>query len=97
MSLNFDQKYILREPVVFKKEDDGGFLFDPESGRLKYVNRTATTILDWIDGKTDLDGLLQALQHHYPDTAVETLRDDLAEFFQDLIANHFVSPAPPAK
>ena len=91
MNPNFDQAYALRDSIVFKKEDDGGFLFDPYSGNLKYVNRAAQSILEQIDGRRSLNRILQDLQRRYPDIPADTLREDLKRFFRELIANGFVT------
>lgn len=97
MNLDFDQIYVLRHSVIFKKEDDGGFLFDPENGNLKYVNRTAQAILEQIDGRSDLHQIVRGLQRRYPDKTTAALRNDLADFFRELIANDFVAPLAATK
>jgi hypothetical protein len=97
MKLDFDQIYTLHESVIFKKEDDGGFLFDPENGNLKYVNRTARAILEQIDGRSDLHQMVRGLQRRYPDQTTAALCKDVVDFFRELMANDFVAPLDATK
>ena len=97
MNLDFNQIYILRESVIFKQEGDGGFLFDPENGNLKYVNRTARIILEQADGRSDLHQMVRGLQRRYPDETTAALRNDVVDFFRELIANDFVAPLDTTK
>ena len=43
------EKFHLKNELVFREEEEGGFLFDPFTGTLKCINKTAVFILKAIE------------------------------------------------
>jgi len=70
--------------TVYREEGDGGFLLDPDSGLLRFMNRTAREIYLMLDGHNDLDAIVARLKKHYPDVREASLRHDAASILQEM-------------
>ena len=88
--MNPDRTYQLKREIVFKTEGDGGFLFDPRTGNLKYLNATAKEILLLLDGRNDVGGIVRRVEHLYADVSQKTIADDVSRFLNDLESNRFI-------
>ncbi|WP_409525499.1 pyrroloquinoline quinone biosynthesis peptide chaperone PqqD [Nitrincola sp. MINF-07-Sa-05] len=72
--------------LQWEAAQDAWVLLYPE-GMVK-LNATAAAILNHVDGKRSLAGIVQALQNDYPQA--EGLIDDVAAFMQEAHANNWV-------
>ena len=83
-------RYDRNRDIVFREEDEGAFLFDPDSGNLKYLNLTGKETFSMLDGQKDIGQLTIELQEQYPDVEPEQVRKDLEEFLEALKMNNFI-------
>jgi len=90
--MNSAQRYIKNNNIVFREEDDGAFLFDPDTGNLKYLNNSAKETFLMIDGQNDLSRITNHLLKLYPDEDSEQVRNDVESFLKELLSNSFVFP-----
>jgi hypothetical protein len=74
----------VRDDVVFREEDDGAFLFDPENGRLCYLNDLGIDIWKMCRGAATREDIVKALTANYPGTSQAQIASDCASFFQEL-------------
>lgn len=88
--MNAAQRYIKNNNIVFREEDDGAFLFDPDTGNLKYLNNSAKETFLIIDGQNDLNQIANRLLELYPDEDAEQVQNDVESFLQELLSNSFV-------
>ncbi len=78
--------------LVLREEGGGALIFNPESGDLKFVNRTGRALLGLImDGK-DATHWLDRLRKDFPDMPSERLRCDLDRFLKDLKEHRILLP-----
>ncbi len=77
--------------VVYREEGDGAFVFDPESGNLKYMNRTAREAFLLLDQPREVAALVESFCRSYPSVDGETVRADLLAFLGEIERNGFVS------
>ena len=77
--------------IVYREEEDGAFLFDPETGNLKYMNRSAKNIYLMLNGQNDTDRVIHNLRELYPDAGAKQIREDVEIFMQQLEENGFIS------
>ena len=77
--------------IIFREDDDGAFLFDPNTGNLKYMNRLAQKTFLMIEGRKDVDQLINYILELYPDIGLEQIRKDVESFILGLRSNHFIS------
>ena len=78
------------EHIVYREEEDGAFLFDPKTGNLKYMNRSAKEIYLMLNGHTDTDKVIQNLDDLYPDAGMKQIREDVEILMQQLEENGFI-------
>ena len=89
--VDFSLKYKPVENTVFREEEEGAFLFDPESGNLKYMNRSGRETYLMLDGRNDLEQVIRNLSDRYPDAESRQLKQDLEAFITDLERERFIS------
>jgi hypothetical protein len=77
--------------MVFRKEDEGAFLFDPHTGNLKYLNANGVNIYELCDGRKTVGDIIALLMELYPDVAVEKIAMDTGLFFEGLAAMRFMT------
>ncbi len=70
--------------VVFRKEEDGAFLFDPQSGNLKYINRTGVRIYELCGSGKSRAEIVALLKDAYPDADEEAIAADAMSFLKGL-------------
>lgn len=90
--MNSAQRYIKNDNIVFREEEDGAFLFDPDTGNLKYLNKSAKETYLMLNGQNDLNQVSNRLSELYPDAGSEQIRNDVVSFLQELLENSFAFP-----
>jgi len=77
--------------IIYREEEDGAFLFDPETGNLKYMNGAAKNIYLMLNGENNTDSVIHNLRELYPDAKTEQIQEDVEIFMQQLEENDFIS------
>ncbi len=80
------------EDIVFREEDEGAFLFDPDTGDLKYMNLSGKEAFLMLDGERDLEEITGHMLELYPQAEPEQVRKDLEIFIKDLEEKNFIRP-----
>jgi hypothetical protein len=85
------EDYLKPNPeMVFRKEEEGAFLFDPSTGNLKYLNASGVNIYELCDGRKTVGDIISFLTELYPEIAVDKIVKDTDLFFQSLVSMQFV-------
>jgi hypothetical protein len=71
--------------VVFRREPEGGILFNVNTGALQIVEEVAVAICSMIDEKASREDILAGLKQNYPDQP--GLESDLDDFLNQLRQN----------
>ena len=79
--------------MVYREEEDGAFLFNPETGDLRYMNKTGREAYAMLNGEKDFSRVVQNMLDLYPDADPSRLQNDVETFFGDLEKNHFILPS----
>lgn len=77
--------------MVFRREDEGAFLFDPQTGNLKYLNANGVNIYELCDGRKTVGDIIAYMLNFYPDMNVEKVAADTELFFERLASMHFLT------
>jgi hypothetical protein len=85
------QSYKINKEIVYREEDDGAFLFDPDSGNLKYMNLTGREIFLMLKEKGDLSEAIAHIHGQYPDMDHKQIQTDVEAFLGQLEKNTFIS------
>ena len=78
------EKVTINPAIVLREEDEGAFLFDPESGRICYLNELGITIWKLCQKPTKTDRIINTISSEYPDIALERISEDCGSFLEDL-------------
>jgi hypothetical protein len=76
--------------MVFRREEEGAFIFDPHTGNLKYLNANGVNIYELCDGRKTVGDIIAFFSEIYPDMAVEQIAADTEWFFESLASMQFV-------
>ena len=74
----------IRDDVVLRKEDEGAFLFDPENGRLCYLNAIGIDIFNMCRRPLTAKEITRLLCERYPEEAQERIESDCTLFISEL-------------
>ncbi len=79
---------------IFRKEEDGAFLFDPKNGNLKYINRMGVNIYQLCSGNKSVTDITSVVVENYRDIPEKQIEEDIKNFLKDLIEMKFVTIQP---
>ena len=74
----------IRKGIVFREEDDGAFLFDPNNGRICYLNEVGIAIWKMCDNHTTEKAIIRKLYSEYGDVSEEKISEDCSRFIDNL-------------
>lgn len=89
--MDLTKKFVKNPSIVYREEEDGAFLFDPETGNLKYMNHSAKEAFLMLNGQKDVSRLIQYLFELYPDVDFKQIQKDIGSFIEQLEVNGFIS------
>lgn len=77
--------FSIHPDIVFREEDEGAFLFNPETDALRCVNRVGASIIRLLNGKNGTGSICEALNEEYDvDISDDLLRKDIDLFLEKL-------------
>ena len=88
--MDLTKKFVKNPSIVYREEEDGAFLFDPETGNLKYMNHSAKEAFLMLNGQKDVSRLIQYLLTLYPDVDIKQIQKDIGSFIEQLEVNGFI-------
>ncbi len=77
--------------MVFRKEEEGAFLFDPHTGNLKYLNANGVNIYEMCDGRKTVNDMIALLMEFYPGMDIDKIATDTELFLEGLTAMQFLT------
>ena len=89
--LDSDKKIWGRQEVVLREEEDGAFLFDPDSGRLCYMNDVAITIWKLCAQPIKKQEVVLKICDEYPEIPENQISNDCSVFLKDLDRLGFIA------
>lgn len=89
MDLSF--RYKKKEQIILREESDGAFLFDPDTGNLKYMNQSALEIFQFMENQNSVGQIIDLVKTQYPDADAEQVRKDVETFLATLQAQQFIA------
>ncbi len=70
--------------MVFREEGDGAFLFDPDTGNLKFVNAMGVRIYRMCSGGVSVGEIVSSLVTDYPRIPEGQVREDVTSFLEEM-------------
>lgn len=86
-----NQRFTINKEIVYREEDDGAFLFDPDSGNLKYMNLTGKETFLVLKKKGGFSQAIAHIRGQYPDVDPEQIQKDMEVFVGQLEENAFIT------
>jgi len=84
MTLIENRPLMANPDIVFREEEDGAFLFDPNNGELKCLNPIGSVIWLLCDGSQSFEQIEQEIIEQYPQTPREDVHQEVEAFLQEL-------------
>jgi len=69
---------------VFREEEEGAFLFDPQSGSIKVLNRVGAFIWPLLDGKKTTEEITQRVIKAFDNSEAKQVEGDVQSFLTEL-------------
>jgi hypothetical protein len=75
---------------IFREEEDGAFLFDPETGNLKFINNMGVNIYQLCDGRMTVGDITSLVIENYRDISSKQIEEDIKVFLKSLVEMEFL-------
>jgi len=75
---------------IFREEEEGAFLFDPETGNLKFINSMGVNIYQLCDGRMTVGDITSLVCENYRDISSKRIEDDIKVFLKSLVEMEFL-------
>jgi len=82
---------VQNQESVFRKEEEGAFLFDPDTGNLKYINNMGVNIYQLCDGGMSVGDIIALVAENYKDISGVQIANDIKNFLKTLIEMKFLN------
>ncbi len=92
--LKQDSRFIQSTQVIFHKEGNCAYLYDPDSGNLKCTNTVGTSLYELCDGHHPIKEMIARITDEYRDVPLDEIERDVDRFLTDLLEMDFVRQAP---
>jgi len=86
-----DESFLANPEIVLRSEEDGAFLFDPDSGRICFVNEVGITIWKLCKKPVTLSEIVARVSLAYSEVPGEKVDADCREFLSNLGKLNFLS------
>jgi len=76
-----EKVFVINPDFVFREEDEGAFLFNPETDALHCINRVGAYICKLCDGINDLDRISKSISDEFDvDITGDIFKKDIEAF-----------------
>lgn len=89
-----DLKSVFRQndKIVYREEDDGAFLFDPDTGDLRYMNPSGKETFSLLTEDWNIGQIVERMLELYPGIDPLQIHRDVESFIKDLVEGRFILP-----
>jgi len=92
MSGNLFSKRPCRNPeIIWKREGDKIFLFDPETGDILTLNATGARVWELSDGENTVDMIVDVLCKEFRNATKERVKTGLTKFINELTERKLIT------
>jgi hypothetical protein len=91
--LNIGKSIILKAGIVLREEDEGAFLFDPDTGRICYLNDLGVSIWKSCNRQKSPAELIREITLDYPEISGQTIEKDCIGFLEEIGRLGFIQDA----
>jgi hypothetical protein len=87
-----DESFAANPDIVLRTEEDGAFLFDPDSGRICFVNEVGITIWKLCKKPVTLAEIIHQVELDYTEVPAPQVATDCRDFLKQLDTLNFLMP-----
>jgi len=87
-----DESFSANPDIVLRTEEDGAFLFDPDSGRICFVNEVGITIWRLCKKPVTLAEIIHQVELNYTEVPAQKVAADCRDFLDQLDKLDFLVP-----
>ncbi len=91
--LKKESRFIRNDRIVFRPEDEGGYLYDPHTERLQYLNPVGTSVYELCDGRHPLEAMIGRISGEFRDVPSDRVREDVDRFLDALLRMDYIRVA----
>lgn len=74
----------INQNIVFREEEEGAFLFDPDTGRIFHLNELGMSIWKSCVKAKKTEQIIKGICLNYSEISREQIERDCINFFEDL-------------
>ena len=82
--------YIINPGVVFREEEGGGILFNPDTGEVKLLNETGALIFKLCDGRHKEEDIVKKVLEVFNCSSREKVERDVKDFIREMLERKLV-------
>ncbi len=90
--MDLTKRFKQNKEIVYREEDDGAFLFNPDTGDLRYMNRSGRETFLMLKGDEDINQVVDNMLELYPEVEPAQMQNDVEDFLKNLEESHFILP-----
>jgi hypothetical protein len=75
--------------TILRKDVEGAYLYEPDSGKLLYINSMGLSLYELCDGAHTRDEIVAKMEDCY-DAPMNTLRNDVIGFLDSMAERSFI-------
>ena len=76
ITLNSTDRLVQNHKSIFRKEEDGAFLFDSDTENMKYINAMGINIYELCHGSINVGDIAALVMENYKDISREPIEKD---------------------
>lgn len=80
-----DERLKINPDIVFREEGEEAFLFDPDRGSLKCINRLGMAIWRMCGESKTVDDVIASVADEHPEVPRDTISGDVTRFLRALL------------
>jgi hypothetical protein len=89
-----NKAFRIKPDTVFREEEEGAFLFDPDTGRVCYLNEMGRMLWGLCEKNKSPQQMVEEVCAQYPAEPPDKIAKDCNAFFDELERLTFVSEQP---
>jgi hypothetical protein len=83
--------YIRNPDVVLRDErEDGGLIFNPDTGEVRWLNQTGKVVWQLCDGTQTLESIRDHIVSEFNGASSDEVEKDILDFARDLLSHGFI-------
>ncbi len=84
------ENYRANKKIIFRQEEDEGFLFNVDTGEIKVLNSVGVLVWKELDVRNTLEQIIERIATEFDIKSKEEVKKDLEKFITQLKENNLI-------